>query len=149
MLLEYLSRVQLLNLWWYNTLHIWSTDQVLLTQGEWSGCFFMKPLNPKPLKVVNEVGAKYPHNVTSNIRSQVTVLACTSAAGYCVKKQQQWSTCRCITQEVSNEPVSEQLHTLWICYMCCQKQWNVFPSEIVNTSIKPPNIRRKGVASVI
>jgi hypothetical protein len=27
---------------------------------------------------------KNPHNVTSNIRSQVTVLACTSAAGYCL-----------------------------------------------------------------
>ena len=40
------------------------------------------PLNPKPLKVVSEVGNKNPCNVTGNLRSQITVLACTSAAGY-------------------------------------------------------------------
>lgn len=40
------------------------------------------PLNPKPLKTVCKVGAKNPSYITSDSRSQVTVLACTSAAGY-------------------------------------------------------------------
>ena len=40
------------------------------------------PLNPKPLKVVGEVGTKNPCNFTGNQKSQITVLACTSAAGY-------------------------------------------------------------------
>ena len=40
------------------------------------------PLNPKPLKTVCAVGAKDPSYITGNARSQVTVLACSSAAGY-------------------------------------------------------------------
>ena len=40
------------------------------------------PLNPKPLKVVSEVGTKNPCNITGNLKNQITVLACTSAAGY-------------------------------------------------------------------
>ena len=40
------------------------------------------PLNPKPLKVVGEVGAKSMSKISGNSKSQITVLACTSAAGY-------------------------------------------------------------------
>ena len=40
------------------------------------------PLNPKPLKAVSEVGTKNFSYLTGSSKSQVTVLACTSAAGY-------------------------------------------------------------------
>ena len=40
------------------------------------------PLNPKSLKVVSEVGFKNLNYVTSNTKLKITVLACTSAAGY-------------------------------------------------------------------
>ena len=39
------------------------------------------PLNPKPLKIVAERGAKNPSNICSSDKSQVTVLACSSATG--------------------------------------------------------------------
>ena len=39
-------------------------------------------LNPKPLKTVSEVGAKNPSYLTGSTKRQITVLACTSAAGY-------------------------------------------------------------------
>lgn len=39
------------------------------------------PLNPKSLKVVDVVGAKHPSYVTGNGKDQITVLACTNAAG--------------------------------------------------------------------
>ena len=35
-------------------------------------------------KVVAEVGAKNPSNVTGNTKTQITVLACTNAAGYAI-----------------------------------------------------------------
>ena len=40
------------------------------------------PLSPKPLKTVFKLGAKNPSYITGDLRSQVTVLACSSAAGY-------------------------------------------------------------------
>ena len=40
------------------------------------------PLNPKSLKVFSHKGAKNPSYLTSDCKSQVTVLVCTSAAGY-------------------------------------------------------------------
>ena len=42
------------------------------------------PLNPKSLKIACSVGSKNPSYLTSDCRSQITVLACTSAAGYCI-----------------------------------------------------------------
>ena len=42
------------------------------------------PLNPKCAKVVQRVGTKNPSFVTGGDKSQVTVLACTSAAGYTI-----------------------------------------------------------------
>ena len=39
------------------------------------------PLNPKPLKVVDAVGAKNPSYITGDTKQQVTVLACSNAAG--------------------------------------------------------------------
>lgn len=39
------------------------------------------PLNPSALRVVQEVGTKNPNVVTGGDKSQVTVLACTNAAG--------------------------------------------------------------------
>jgi hypothetical protein len=42
------------------------------------------PLNPKPLKVVDAVGAKNPSHITGDTKSQVTVLACTNAAGFTI-----------------------------------------------------------------
>ena len=40
------------------------------------------PLDPKCLKVVDRVGRKNPSYLTSGTKSQITVLACTCAAGY-------------------------------------------------------------------
>ena len=40
------------------------------------------PLNPKTLKVFSHKGAKNPSCLTSDCKSQVTVLVCISAAGY-------------------------------------------------------------------
>ena len=39
------------------------------------------PLNPKSLKVVDAVGSKNPSYITGQTKQQVTVLACTNAAG--------------------------------------------------------------------
>ena len=39
------------------------------------------PLNPQPLKVVSERGAKNPSNICGSTKNQVTVLACSSASG--------------------------------------------------------------------
>ena len=43
------------------------------------------PLSPKSLKVVSQKGTKHPIYLTSDCRSQVTVLACTSASGFCLQ----------------------------------------------------------------
>ena len=40
------------------------------------------PLNPKSLKVVDRVGTKNPSYITGSDKTQLTILACTSAAGY-------------------------------------------------------------------
>ncbi|XP_064406640.1 uncharacterized protein LOC135351543 isoform X3 [Halichondria panicea] len=40
------------------------------------------PLNPKPLKVVSERGAKNPSNICGSTKNQVSVLACSSATGH-------------------------------------------------------------------
>lgn len=42
------------------------------------------PLNPKCLKVVDQKGSKNPSYITSGDKSQLTVLACTCAAGYAI-----------------------------------------------------------------
>lgn len=42
------------------------------------------PLNPPSLRVVQKVGAKNPSYITGSDKSQITVLACTNAAGYAV-----------------------------------------------------------------
>ena len=42
------------------------------------------PLSPKSPKVIDEVGSKNPSYLTGNSKSQVTVLACASAAGYAI-----------------------------------------------------------------
>ena len=39
------------------------------------------PLNPKVHKVVDRVGAKHPSHIAGQTKEQITVLACTSAAG--------------------------------------------------------------------
>ena len=40
------------------------------------------PLNPKPLKTVCKLGAKDPSYTTGNSKVQISILACSSAAGY-------------------------------------------------------------------
>ena len=40
------------------------------------------PLNPRPLKVLCRKGSRNPVHLTGDCKAQVTVLACTSAAGY-------------------------------------------------------------------
>ena len=42
------------------------------------------PLNPKCTKVVDKIGAKNPSFVTGGDKAQITVLACSSAAGYAI-----------------------------------------------------------------
>ena len=40
------------------------------------------PLNPQGIKIVDQKGSKYPSHVTCGDKSQLTVMACTCAAGY-------------------------------------------------------------------
>ena len=42
------------------------------------------PLSHKPPKVVARVGQKHPYAVTSGDKAQITILACASAARYCI-----------------------------------------------------------------
>lgn len=42
------------------------------------------PLNPKSLKVVDKVGSKNPSYLSGDSKSQITVMACTCAAGYAI-----------------------------------------------------------------
>ena len=42
------------------------------------------PLMHKPPKVIAGVGQKHPYTITGSDRSQITVLACANAAGYCI-----------------------------------------------------------------
>ena len=42
------------------------------------------PLMHKPLKVVAGVGQKHPYSIAGSDRSQITILACANAAGYCI-----------------------------------------------------------------
>ena len=42
------------------------------------------PLNPKSLKVIDRVGSKNPSYLSSGCKSQITVMACTCAAGYAI-----------------------------------------------------------------
>ena len=42
------------------------------------------PLNPKCLKVVDELGCRNPSFLTGSSKAQVTVLACTNATGYAI-----------------------------------------------------------------
>lgn len=42
------------------------------------------PLNPSSFKVIAKKGSKNVSNITSNKKNQITVLACTSAAGYAI-----------------------------------------------------------------
>lgn len=55
------------------------------------------PLNPSALRTVQEIGAKNPSFITGGTKSQVTVLACTSAAGqfippYIIFDRVTWNT---------------------------------------------------------
>ena len=43
---------------------------------------FMFPLNPKCLKVLCQKHAKHPNYLTSDCKSQLTVLACTSVSWF-------------------------------------------------------------------
>ena len=40
------------------------------------------PLSPKSLKIVDQMGSKNPSYITGSNKSQITVLACSCAAGY-------------------------------------------------------------------
>ena len=42
------------------------------------------PLMHKPPKVIAGVGQKHPYTITGSDRSQITILACANAAGYCI-----------------------------------------------------------------
>ena len=42
------------------------------------------PLNPKSPKVIDKVGSKNPSYLSSGCKSQITVMACTCAAGYAI-----------------------------------------------------------------
>ena len=40
------------------------------------------PLNPQCIKIIDKVDSKNPSHVTGGDKSQLTVMACTCAAGY-------------------------------------------------------------------
>ena len=42
------------------------------------------PLNPKPLKMVCGTGSKNPASICSGNKSQITIVGCVNAAGYCI-----------------------------------------------------------------
>ena len=42
------------------------------------------PLSPKCLKIVDKIGSRNPHHITGNTKAQITVLACSCAAGYVI-----------------------------------------------------------------
>ena len=42
------------------------------------------PLSPKPPKTINQIGAKNVFAITSGDKSQITVVGCVSAGGYCL-----------------------------------------------------------------
>ena len=42
------------------------------------------PISPKPLKMVSRTGSKHPCCIDSGSKSQITVVGCVSAAGYCI-----------------------------------------------------------------
>ena len=48
------------------------------------------PLSPKGQKGVHEVGSKNPITITSGDKTQITVVACVSAAGYCLPPMVIW-----------------------------------------------------------
>ncbi len=48
------------------------------------------PLDPKPLKVVTRKGHKNPSQISSGIKSQVTVVGCVSAGGQCMPPMVIW-----------------------------------------------------------
>ena len=55
-----------------NPTHIFNCDETGL------------PLSPKSLKIVDQMGSKYPSYITGSNKSQITVLACSCAAGYVI-----------------------------------------------------------------
>ena len=52
--------------------HLFNTDETGL------------PISPKPLKMVCHTGSKNPCCIDGGSKSQITVVGCVSAAGYCV-----------------------------------------------------------------
>ena len=42
------------------------------------------PLSPKCLKIVDKIGSRNPSHITGNTKAQITVLACSCAAGYVI-----------------------------------------------------------------
>ena len=42
------------------------------------------PLSPKCLKIVDKIGSRNPRHITGNTKPQITVLACSCAAGYVI-----------------------------------------------------------------
>ena len=42
------------------------------------------PLDPKPLRTIHKRGAQNPFLTTSGDKSQITIVGCVSAAGYCL-----------------------------------------------------------------
>ena len=42
------------------------------------------PLDPKPLRTIHKLGAQNPFLTTSGDKSQITIVGCVSAAGYCL-----------------------------------------------------------------
>jgi len=48
------------------------------------------PLDPKPLKIVTWKGHKNPSQVSSGVKSQITVVGCVSAGGHCLPPMVIW-----------------------------------------------------------
>ena len=69
------------------------------------------PLSPKPLKGMFEVGTKNAATVTSGDKAQITVLACISAAGYCLPPMVIWDR-KILTPELTNGEIPGTIYGL-------------------------------------
>ena len=62
------------------------------------------PLDPKPLKIVTWKGHKNPSQVSSGVKTQITVVGCVSAGGQCLPPIVKWD-CKSLPPELAVEEV--------------------------------------------
>ena len=69
------------------------------------------PLDPKPLKIVSWKGHKNPSQVSSGLKSQITVVGCVSAGGQCLPPMVIWNR-KTLPPELANQEVPGSVYGL-------------------------------------